>query len=86
MELNSFGVVELAAIVGTCLVALATFIFIKDKSVNDEFKAIRNELMTLNNACVKREELHTMLTTIRSDVSEIRATLFTWFDKQANKA
>lgn len=85
MELDNIGIVELAAILGTCLIALATYIFIKDKSISDEFKAVRHELMELNNGCVKREELHTLLTAMRQDISEIRQTIMSVFDKTFKK-
>ena len=95
MELSSIGIVELAAIVGTCVAALATLVFMKDKSMRDELAEQRRwtqgEIMSLSNACVKREELHARLTAmennvghVRSDLVEIRSILHSRLDKGPN--
>ena len=97
MELNSIGIVELAAIVGTCVAALATLVFMKDKSMRDELAEQRRwtqtEIMALSNACVKREELNSRLTTmeanighVRDDMVEIRSILHRKFDKDGKKS
>ena len=85
MELSSIGIVELAAIVGTCVAALATLVFMKDKSIRDELAEQRrwtqNEIMALSNTCIKREELQVTLANLRHDITEIRSMLFGRFDK-----
>ena len=84
--MSGLGIVELTAIVGTCLIAVATFVFLKDKSLRDEVSELKrwthDEMMALSNACVKREELHAILTAMRHDITEIRG----WLAERIKKA
>ena len=83
--MSGLSIVELVAIVGTCLIAVATFVFLKDKSLRDEVSELKrwthDEMMALSNACVKREELHNILTSMRHDITEIRSWLASRIDK-----
>lgn len=70
------GYVEAIFIAVTALIALGSYVFIRDKNFNDRLadlnRWVHDEIIKLSNSCARRDDIKDMIAPIRHDMAELR--------------